>query len=154
MIRTIVPIALLLAGCVPLLTVTQPEAEFVVTDDDGVPLEGALVTFASQLYGPNGKTTFVETRTDRAGRVNLERQRHLQLAFLIVDGIAVYGFSYCVEKSGFRPVIRNHLGNRQLAKSPVVESLAESAEALDCVWSEDSFASHFTIVDRNSSAGG
>jgi hypothetical protein len=109
MLRITLLLVFLLAGCVPLLTVTQPEVEILVTDEDGVPIEGALLNFASQLYGPNGSTKFASVRTDQSGIVRLARESYIQLALLVVDGIAVYGWSYCIEKAGFQPAVRNHL---------------------------------------------
>lgn len=144
MVFLIFPIALLLAGCIPLLTVTQPEAEIVVTEEDGTPIEGALVNFASQLYGPNGKTEFVRVETDQRGTVRLDRESYVQIALLAVDGVAIFGFSYCIEKAGFQPAIKNHLPKKYFKRLPVMEPLTRSDAERNCVWTEDWRAGHFS----------
>lgn len=137
MLRVTLPLVFLLVGCVPLLTVTQPDVEILVTDQDGIPIEGALLNFASQLYGPNGSTEFASVRTDQSGIVRLARKSYIQLAFLVVDGLAVYGWSYCIEKAGFQPAVRNQLGKKYFQVSPVQVSLARSDTVGKCTWNED-----------------
>lgn len=142
----IFPVAFVLAGCIPLLTVTQPKAEIVVTSEDGAPVEGALVIFASQLYGPGGDTTFVRVRTDQSGMVRLDKESYIQIAVLAVDGVAIYGFSYCIEKTGFQPVVRNSLSNKYFKDLPLRESLARSHAGGSCVWNEDLRGDYFSAA--------
>lgn len=144
MVLFIIPIALLLAGCIPLLTVTQPAVEIVVTDESGAPIEGALVNFASQLYGPDGKSKFVRVKSDQSGTIRLARESYVQIALLAVDGVAIYGFSYCIEKPGFQPAIKNHLPNKHFKASPITEYLTRSDAKELCVWNEDWRADYYS----------
>lgn len=146
MLRVTLPLVFLLAGCVPLLTVTQPEVEILVTDNDGLPIEGALLNFASQLYGPDGSTEFVNVRTDQSGLVRLGKKSHIQLALLAVDGVAIYGWSYCIEKDGFQPAVRNHLEKKYFRVSPIRVALARSDSVSNCTWNEDWRGDFYSIV--------
>ncbi|MDJ0761244.1 MAG: hypothetical protein QNJ19_17755 [Woeseiaceae bacterium] len=146
--RAVLPLLALLAGCVPIVTVTQPEVEIVVTDDRGAPIAGAIVNFASQLYGPDGETEFVEIKADQSGVARLPKKSYLQIAVLIVDGVALYGWSYCIEKTGFEPAIGNHLDKKYFKDSPTRVSLARSEAAVICTWNKDWRGDFYSAVEE------
>lgn len=105
------------SACVPLLTVTQPATDMLISDGDGQPLAGATVHFARQLFGPNGHAERLRFTSDHAGSIRLDRESYLQTALLAVDGVAIYGWSYCIEKPGFVGVARNQL-SKNTSKRP------------------------------------
>ncbi|MDJ0751426.1 MAG: hypothetical protein QNJ11_18215 [Woeseiaceae bacterium] len=146
--QVVLPLFVLLASCVPMVTVTQPEVEIVVTDGLGAPIADAIVNFASQLYGPDGSTDFVKIRTDQSGVARLDRKSYIQFAVLIVDGVASYGWSYCIEKAGFEPAVRNHLDKKYFKDSLVRVSLARSDSVGSCTWNEDWRGDFYSAATR------
>ncbi len=96
--------ACVLSACVPVLKTVQPQADIVVQDLDGRPIEGASVHLVRTTY-PHGPREIFAWSTGVDGIVRIPRHRQWVVQVLIVDGIVSFGFGLCVDKPGFRPFI-------------------------------------------------
>jgi hypothetical protein len=90
LIATIVAV-IALSGCYPSLLVSRPRAEIIVTDESGMPLEGATVTLGTmERHGIVGQNTFQKFLTDREGRVEFGKQHDWAIQIMLPDGDISY----------------------------------------------------------------
>jgi hypothetical protein len=103
---TIVPFAL--GGCVPSFLTSRPEAEIIVTDESGAPLEGATVTLGVvEWHGVGGRLTTQDFITDRKGRVEIDAEHAWKMQVMLPDGGVWYEWSLCLARPGYEAVPRS-----------------------------------------------
>jgi hypothetical protein len=138
LLPTIVPIAAMgiLSGCYPASLTSRPEAEIIVTDESGAPIEGATVTLGTVKWrGVVGQNTLEEFSTDREGRVEFGRQDDWVIQILLPDGDTRYSWSLCFSKPGFEavPMVFRKSGE------PIKVAMYPSAVLSECQWPQYEF---------------
>ena len=83
-------IAVLCAGCAPWPTTDRPNIAFQVNDQDGGPIQGALVQFATYSRGMSPRGELHEFHTNEEGRVSVSGEWHWQLVILAADGRIIH----------------------------------------------------------------
>ena len=129
-IATIVAVVTL-SGCFPSILTSRPEAEIIVTDESGAPLEGATVTLATmEWHGVGGQNTFEKFSTDREGKVEFGKQHAWAMQVMLPDGDTRYTWSLCVSKPGFEAIPMVSMNFNEVIKV----AMYPSAVASGCEW--------------------
>ena len=122
-----------LSGCYPAYLTSRPEAEIIVTDESGAPLDGATVTLGTmEWHGIVGRNTLTDFRTDREGRVEFDRQHDWAVQVLLPDGDKRYSWSLCFSKPGFEAVPMVFMKFDE----PIKVEMYPSAEPSECEWQQ------------------
>jgi hypothetical protein len=122
-----------LSGCYPAYLTSRPEAEIIVTDESGAPLDGATVTLGTmEWHGIVGRNTLADFLTDREGRVEFDRQHDWAVQVLLPDGDKRYSWSLCFSKPGFEAVPLVHMK----FDAPIEVEMYPSAEPSECQWQQ------------------
>ena len=102
----VTPLALFgLSACFPSFLTSRPEAEITVTDESGVPLEGATVTLGTtEWHGIVGRLTTQDFITDQEGRVEIDDDYAWKMQIMLPDGDVRFAWSLCIAKSGYEAV--------------------------------------------------
>jgi hypothetical protein len=130
----LVVVAAGLSGCFPSLLTSRPGATVIVTDESGVPLEGATVTLGTiEWHGVGGAMTTQDFTTDRAGSVQLDSERAWKMQVMLPDGDVRFSWAMCVSKPGFESVPLSRIDFEE----PVEIALYPSAVSSACEWPED-----------------
>ncbi|WP_155826495.1 carboxypeptidase regulatory-like domain-containing protein [Vreelandella zhanjiangensis] len=99
----ILTIALLLSGCVvyPINKTLQPNAEILVTDVEGKPIQDAWVTLISSSY-PYGREQMRRgDKTSYRGEARFPNIKEWRTESLMIHGSNVFFWNWCVVKAGF-----------------------------------------------------
>lgn len=127
---------ILLSGCAPWPTTSQPEVNLRVVDKNGVPIKGAIIKFVNYKIAIKPEVEFKEIHTDDSGNAYLSKKSYTQMVVLAADGGHSYDWCYCIEKNGYTPVARNNLNAAYFGNGVVVEKLSNSAQPETCQWQE------------------
>jgi hypothetical protein len=123
--------AIILSGCYPSFLTSRPDLEIIVTDESGVPIEGATVTLGTMEWrGVVGKTTLEEFVTDREGKVEFDSQRRWVMQLMLPDGDTRYSWSLCFSKPGFEAIPKTLWKFNEVIKV----AMYPSAAASECEW--------------------
>jgi len=125
----------LLASCTPWRTTTQPEAQFRVMDTSSAPVEGAKVHLASYSVSKMPKDTVVRQIADFDGRVHFPEEAYWQLVVVAPGGATFYGWSFCVDKPGFKPHAENSLRREDFVETRQIV-LESSEKNWKCEWTK------------------
>jgi hypothetical protein len=90
-------------GCVPypVYKTVQRGQSFLVQNEHGKPMAGALVTYISN-FQPHGSELRFTRQTDEQGRAGFPTVREWQTeSFLMMHGIRAYSWSWCITASGY-----------------------------------------------------
>ena len=130
--RIVTPIAVTtLSGCYPSFLTSRPEAEIIVTDETGVPLESATVTLGTmEWHGVGGQNTFEKFSTDREGKVEFGKQHAWAMQVMLPDGGTSYTWSMCISKPGFEAIPMASIKFNEVIKV----AMYPSAVASECEW--------------------
>jgi len=130
--RIVTPIAITtLSGCYPSFLTSRPEAEIIVTDETGVPLESATVTLGTmEWHGVGGQNTFEKFSTDREGKVEFGKQHAWAMQVMLPDGGTSYTWSMCISKPGFEAIPMASIKFNEVIKV----AMYPSAVASECEW--------------------
>ena len=121
----------ILSGCYPSFLTSRPEAEIIVTDETGAPLEGATVTLGTmEWHGVGGQNTFEKFSTDREGKVEFGKQHAWAMQVMLPDGGTSYRWSMCVSKPGFEAIPMASMKFNEVIKV----AMYPSAVASECEW--------------------
>jgi hypothetical protein len=122
-----------LGGCYPSLLTSRPNAKIIVTDESGVPLEGATVTLGTmEWHGIGGQNTLEKFLTDREGRVEFGKQHEWAVQIVMPDGGASYSWSLCFSKPGFEAVPMAFMK----FDAPIKVAMYPSAQPSECQWQQ------------------
>lgn len=127
---------LILSGCAPWPTTTQPEVNLFVVDEVGNPISGARVFFASYKIAITPESTIVTGKTNNQGMFHLERTAYTQMVIFAADGGHFFDWSYCIEKPGLQAIARNSLSESYFSEGSIVEKMNISSETQECKWQE------------------
>jgi hypothetical protein len=126
-----------LSGCYPSFLTSRPEAEILVTDESGVPLEGAKVTLGTtERHGPGGRTTQEDFFTNHDGKVEFDEKYEWHTQILLPDGDVSYGWTLCFSKPGFEAAPMTRIDFHE----PIRVALYPSAVTSECEWREYDYA--------------
>jgi hypothetical protein len=90
------------SACFPTFLTSRPEAEIIVTDEAGAPLEGATVTLGTtEWHGIVGRISTQDFITDREGRVEIDDDHEWKVQIMLPDGDVRYAWSLCIAKPGY-----------------------------------------------------
>jgi len=95
---------LVLQSCVliyPVHKTIQHEQSFLVIDEKGMPVEGAMVTYISNSNPHHVEQSRVSQQTDKGGRVQFPRIREWQTEATIIHGWLEYYWTWCVTAPGY-----------------------------------------------------
>ena len=135
-IATIVT-AVVLGGCYPSYLTSRPEAEIIVTDESGAPLQGATVTLGTvEWHGIVGQTTLTKFVTDAEGKVAFDKQHAWATQYTVLDGGTYYTWSLCFSKPGFEAIPMLSMKFDE----PIRIAMYPSAVASECEWDQRLFA--------------
>lgn len=135
-IATTVAVALL-SGCYPSFLTSRPEAQIIVTDEAGAPLEGATVTLGiTEWHGIGGPTTFEKFTTDHGGRVEFDQRHAWAMQVLLPDGDTSYSWSLCFSKPGFEAIPMMSMKFNEVIKV----AMYPSPVASECEWRKYEYA--------------
>ena len=118
-----------LAGCYPALRTVQPRARFVVQDASQHPIEGAAVMLGTRHMWFGAKT-LTQFRTDAVGKVSLRATHRWEWQVMGPDGFSWYGWSYCIEKQGYRAVAELN----PVFRKPVIVVMERTEKRSACAW--------------------
>src|SRR6185503_1287081 len=125
-----------LSGCYPSFLTSRPEAEILVTDESGAPLEGAKVTLGTmERHGVGGRMTQADFLADSRGKGAFDQEYEWHTQVMLPDGDVSYSWSLCISKPGFEAPPLNWIDFDQ----PVRVALYESAAASECEWQQYDF---------------
>jgi len=125
-----------LSGCYPSFLTSRPEAEILVTDESGAPLEGAKVTLGTmERHGVGGRMTQADFLADSRGKVAFDQEYEWHTQVMLPDGDVSYSWSLCISKPGFEATPLNWIDFDQ----PVRVALYESPAASECEWQQYDF---------------
>jgi hypothetical protein len=136
-LQTVVAAAVVATGlsaCIPSSLTSRPRATIIVTDESGVPLEGATVTLGTiEWHGVGGEITTQDFTTDRAGRVEFDGERVWRMQIMLPDGDVRFSWAMCISKPGFEsvPLLRIDF------KQPVEIAMYPSEVNSVCEWRQD-----------------
>ena len=122
-------IGLFAAGCVPALLTIQPNADILIVDADGIPVEGATVNFAT-TRGPFGPRTVDVYVTDSKGQLKVKKKRKWHMIIFLPDGTTWYEWNFCIERSGYTPFA----SQQPDFSEPLLVSLEVSKSEAHCQW--------------------
>ncbi len=92
---------IILQGCYPIYKNIQPSADAIVTDVNGMPIEGAQVELISSFY-PYGLEESRESKfTDIAGKVSFPSKREWRIESLMIHGVKSYFWNWCISKENY-----------------------------------------------------
>jgi hypothetical protein len=123
-------------GCAPWPTTSQPDVDIVVTDASGQPIRDALIKFAIYKIALSPEVKFVESSTDDNGNFHLEKVSYIQMVALAPDGGHSYDWSYCIQKQGYQPIIRNSLSKQYFTSGTLIEPMSLTSKKEKCSWQE------------------
>jgi hypothetical protein len=123
--------ALTLSGCFPASLTSRPEAEIIVTDESGAPIEGATVTLGTMgWHGIVGQHKLEKFVTDGEGRVEIDRRDKWVIQIMLPDGDMRYSWSLCVSKPGFEAIPMIFMK----FDGPIEVAMYPGAAASECEW--------------------
>jgi hypothetical protein len=134
-----------LSACFPSYLTSRPAAEIFVTDEAGVPLEGAKVTLGTtKRYGLGGPLTLQDFMTDHEGKVELDAEHDWEIQVLLPDGDVSYSWALCLSKPGYEavPMVRVDFGE------PIKVAMYASAVSSDCEWHHPDSGSTPRVKER------
>ncbi|MEW8187015.1 MAG: hypothetical protein AB2794_18670, partial [Candidatus Thiodiazotropha endolucinida] len=73
---------ILLSGCAPWPTTSQPEVNLRVVDKNGVPIKGAIIKFVNYKIAIKPEVEFKEIHTDDSGNAYLSKKSYTQMVVL------------------------------------------------------------------------
>jgi hypothetical protein len=120
-----------LSACYPSFLTSRPEAEIIVTDESGTPLEGARVILGTmERHGPGGRVTRQDFQTNREGKAGFDQQYEWHTQILLPDGDVSYSWALCVSRPGFEavPVLSPKF------HEPIKVRMYPSAASSECEW--------------------
>ncbi len=96
-------ITLLLSGCVvyPINKTLQPEAEILVTNAKGKPIQDAWVTLISSSYPYGLERMRKSDKTNDSGEASFPEMKEWRTETLMIHGSSVFFWNWCVVKAGF-----------------------------------------------------
>ncbi|MBE0399894.1 carboxypeptidase regulatory-like domain-containing protein [Halomonas sp. FME1] len=99
----ILAITLLLSGCVvyPINKTLQPEAEVLVTDGEGKPIQNAWVYLISSSYPYGFEQSRMMDKTSYRGEASFPKIKEWRAESLMIHGSEVFFWNWCVVKVGF-----------------------------------------------------
>lgn len=99
----ILTITLLLSGCVvyPVNKTLQPEAEILVTDVEGKPIQDSWVSLISSSYPYGFEQMRTVDKTSDRGEVGFPEIKEWRTESLMIHGSSVFFWNWCVVKAGF-----------------------------------------------------
>ena len=94
---------LLLSGCVvyPINKTLQPEAEILVTDVQGKPIQDAWVSLISSSYPYGLEQMRTGDKTNAGGEASFSEMKERRTESLMIHGASVFFWNWCVVKAGF-----------------------------------------------------
>ena len=125
-----------LSGCAPWLTTSQPEVNLKVLDENGSPVNGATIKFVNYKIAMQPEVELKEMSTSDSGDVHLSKKSYTQMVVLAADGGHSYDWCYCIEKNGYMPIVRNNLNASYFSNGVVVERFSTSTQPMTCKWQE------------------
>jgi hypothetical protein len=125
------------SACLPSLLTSRPGTTIIVTDESGVPLEGATVTLGTtEWHGVGGATTTQDFTTDGAGRVDLDAERVWRTQIILPDGDVRFSWALCISKPGFESVPMSRIDFAEHVEIAMYPSAVNSV----CEWPQDGYA--------------
>lgn len=114
--------AVSLAGCVPypVYKTLQPAAKATVLDGAGKPMAGAEVTLIANASPYGFEKSRVIRRTDSDGVAQFAAVRELRIESLMIHGVTVFVWSWCVRKPGYLTYRTAHGDARKFERNLVV----------------------------------
>ncbi|WP_235041384.1 hypothetical protein [Vreelandella profundi] len=99
----VLTMTLLLSGCVvyPINKTLQPEAEILVTDGEGKPIQDAWVSLISSSYPYGLEQSRMIDKTSYRGEANFPKIKEWRAESLMIHGSQVFFWNWCVVKVGF-----------------------------------------------------
>ncbi|RUR34439.1 carboxypeptidase regulatory-like domain-containing protein [Vreelandella nanhaiensis] len=99
----ILTMTLLLSGCViyPINKTLQPDAEILVTDVEGNPIQDAWVYLISSSYPYGFEQTRRVDKTSYRGEASFPEMKEWRTESLMIQGSNVFFWNWCVVKAGF-----------------------------------------------------
>ncbi|UYF99197.1 hypothetical protein [Halomonas sp. GD1P12] len=93
----------MLSGCVvyPVNKTLQPEAEILVTDEKGKPIQDARVTLISNSYPYGFEQMRRSDQTSNGGEASFPEIKEWRTESLMIHGSNVFFWNWCVVKPGF-----------------------------------------------------
>jgi hypothetical protein len=122
-----------LPGCAVWPTMTRPTIQLSVRDEQGRPVEGATVHFATYSISFASRDSAENFETDANGAVAMDGKRERQFFFLAPDGGQFWSWSWCIDKPGFEPVLANDLRAGKAARTAAVVLLRTDGQRR-CTW--------------------
>lgn len=126
----------ILCGCVPWSTTLQPEVHLSVSDTSGKPIKNAFVKFAIYRIALQPEVKIIELHTNENGSFRLELETYTQMVALAPEGGHSYDWSYCIEKQGYRPIIRNSLTKKHFSSGTLMETMTPTSKLEQCQWQD------------------
>ena len=125
-----------LSACFPSFPTSRPRATIIVTDESGVPLEGATVTLGTiEWHGIAGENTTQDFTTDRAGSVEFDAERVWRIQIMLPDGDVRFSWAMCISKPGFESVPMSRINFKEPVKIATYPSAVNSV----CEWLQDEY---------------
>lgn len=122
-----------LPGCAVWPTMTRPTVRLSVRDEQGRPVEGAVVHFATYSISFRSRDSVAEFTSDANGAIALDGTREWQFFFLAPDSGQFWSWSWCIDRPGFEPVLTNDLRADKSARTAAVV-LVHTADQWRCTW--------------------
>ncbi|MFI0472203.1 hypothetical protein ACGLWX_05690 [Halomonas sp. HMF6819] len=99
----ILAITLLLSGCVvyPVNKTLQPEAEILVTDVQGKPIQDAWVSLISSSYPYGLEQRRTGDKTNAGGEASFPEMKEWRTESLMIHGASVFFWNWCIVKADF-----------------------------------------------------
>ncbi len=94
---------LFLSGCVvyPINKTLQPEAEILVTDAEGKPVQDAWVSLISSSYPYGLEQMRMGDKTNDSGEASFAEIKEWRTESLMIHGASVFFWNWCVVKADF-----------------------------------------------------
>ena len=128
----------MLAGCIfPIIVKKQPSLEFLVFDEMNNPIEGAEINFVRYSVHAMPATAAswpTILKTDKEGRVSIERESELQAFIMAADGgYQKYDWAWCVSYNGYLPEYK--IGIRETLDSDSIKVILKNkGKEGGCKW--------------------
>ena len=130
---------LFLSGCAVWPTLTRPNAQFEIRDENNKPVPSAWLKLATVKNPYSREVEIGNFEADSQGKIDIESKRHWETqVYIWPHGVNYYHWNYCASADGYQSttgqITKNDLPDKlivvHLTKSKAASTCAESLKNL------------------------
>lgn len=123
---------LFLNGCAAWPTLTRPEAQFQIIDENNNPISKAKLKLITIKNPYSREVAAKDFDADSKGIIRISSERNWEYQnYLFPHGVAFYHWNFCASANGYNAKV-GQITKNDLPKEPIIIRLTKSTSDLKC----------------------